>query len=39
MEREDLGFLVLGMGSLTGFVEDLKSRMKAVHEEAVRKED
>ena len=39
VEREDLGFLVLGMGSLTGFVEDLKSRMKAVHEEAVRKED
>jgi hypothetical protein len=27
VDREDLGFLVLGMGSLAGFVGDLKSRM------------
>jgi hypothetical protein len=27
VDREDLGFLVLGMGSLAGFVWDLKSRM------------
>jgi hypothetical protein len=39
VEREDLGFLVLGMGSLKGFVEDLKSRMKASHEEADREGD
>ena len=39
VDREALGFLVLAMGSLTGFVEDLKKNMNSRKEEVAEKEE